>query len=197
MPVNQSNPLWNFWPRNRVRLSWLSALMLLVWVVFAKPLPLAIASPSGLLASWLIVSGALLRAWSAGIVHKDQRLAVGGPYALCRHPLYVGSFLAVAGVMLMLGGWGLMLCAVFVFAILYLPTARNEEQVLAAEFAHQWANYTQTTAMLFPRSLAGLPRRVSSGIWRVAQWRYNREYQTPLMTLVAVLIMQIIRVWRL
>lgn len=195
MPVNQTNPLWNFWPRNRVRLSWLSAAALVVWIVIAKPTPISILSPSGLVACLLVIDGVFLRAWSAGIVHKDQKLATDGPYALCRHPLYVGSFLVVCGVTLMLGGWWLMLIAAAWFALLYLPTASNEEQVLAAEFNLQWASYTEQTAMLFPRSLSSVIDRIGASAWSAAQWRYNREYQTPMMALVAVVVMQTIRIW--
>lgn len=195
MPVNQTNPLWNFWPRNRVRLSWLLAAALLLWIVLTRPQPLSIFSPSGLVACLLIIDGVFLRSWSAGIVHKDQRLATIGPYALCRHPLYVGSFLVLCGVMLMLGGGGLMVLAAALFALIYIPTARNEELVLAAEFADQWTAYCQTTAMLFPRSLAAASKGITASTWSAVQWRYNREYQTPLMTLAVVAVMQIIRNW--
>lgn len=195
MPVNQDNPLWNFWPRNRVRLSWLSVLALIAWIVVIRPTPLSLVSPSGLIASILLIDGVFLRAWSAGIVHKDQKLATSGPYALCRHPLYAGSFLAVSGAALLLGGWGLMLCSAAVFALIYFPTARNEERVLASEFPEQWPEYIQSTAMLFPRSRAALVAGIGEGSWSAAQWRYNREYQTPLMTIGVVFVMQIIRNW--
>jgi protein-S-isoprenylcysteine O-methyltransferase Ste14 len=195
MPVNQDNPLWNFWPRNRVRLSWLFVVALLLWIVLCKPQPLSIVSPSGLIACLLMIDGIFLRSWSAGIVHKDQKLATIGPYALCRHPLYMGSFFTACGVMLMLGGWWLMLLAAAFFLLLYIPTARNEEQVLATEFAEQWPAYVQATAMLFPRSLSAAFGRMTEGAWSAAQWRYNREYQTPLMTIAVVMAIQIIRNW--
>lgn len=195
MPVNNQSKLWNFWPRNRVRLSWLAALALLAWLAIERPEPAAWNSVTGIVACMLMIDGVFLRSWSAGIVHKDHKLATAGPYSLCRHPLYVGSFFATCGVTLMLGGVGLMLISAVVFALLYLPTARNEEQVLAEAFDGQWLVYTEQTAMLHPRSFSAVSERISDATWSAAQWRYNREYQMPLMTLAAVAVMQIIRNW--
>src|SRR5438132_6969037 len=48
-------------------------------------------------AGWLTLMGAiLLRLWAMLYVggRKGTSLATAGPYAMCRHPLYVGSFLA-------------------------------------------------------------------------------------------------------
>ena len=39
-----------------------------------------------------VILGCLLRSWAAGYLFKGKRVAVGGPYALIRNPLYVGSF---------------------------------------------------------------------------------------------------------
>lgn len=45
----------------------------------------------------LLVGGLLLRSWAAGVIEKQSVLAVTGPYALVRHPLYLGSFLIALG----------------------------------------------------------------------------------------------------
>src|SRR5262245_42939386 len=41
----------------------------------------------------LILAGVAIRAWAAGTLRKQKSLAISGPYAWVRHPLYVGSFL--------------------------------------------------------------------------------------------------------
>ena len=41
--------------------------------------------------------GLALRAWAAGHLAKNQRLATGGPYGYVRNPLYLGTALAGAG----------------------------------------------------------------------------------------------------
>ena len=44
------------------------------------------------LAGWLagVAAGLALRAWAAGHLAKNQRLAISGPYAFTRNPLYLG-----------------------------------------------------------------------------------------------------------
>ena len=41
--------------------------------------------------------GLALRAWAAGCLAKNQQLAIGGPYAYTRNPLYIGTLLVAAG----------------------------------------------------------------------------------------------------
>src|SRR5579864_7004675 len=62
------------------------------FAVFTRPTPqsLAIGIP-------ISVVGILLRAWAAGHLEKNQRLATGGPYSFTRNPLYIGTLLVAAG----------------------------------------------------------------------------------------------------
>src|ERR1700679_1085448 len=80
------------------------------------------------------VAGLALRAWAAGCLAKDQRLATGGPYAHTRNPLYLGTLLVAAGFSsasnsLWLGG---LFAVVFLFV--YLPVIQLEEQHLRRLF---------------------------------------------------------------
>src|SRR5258708_7695686 len=43
------------------------------------------------------VAGLALRAWAAGHLAKNQRLATSGPYAYTRNPLYLGTLIVAAG----------------------------------------------------------------------------------------------------
>ena len=71
-----------------------------------------------------------LRAWAAGHLAKNQRLATGGPYAYVRNPLYLGTALAAAG--LAIASRQALLAALFVavFGLVYLPAIELEEQYL-------------------------------------------------------------------
>src|SRR3989338_4068988 len=40
-----------------------------------------------------IVLGEIIRMWSHGYLRKSRRLAISGPYAYVRNPLYLGNFL--------------------------------------------------------------------------------------------------------
>src|ERR1700757_2278242 len=44
--------------------------------------------------------GILLRGWAAGHLRKNQRLATGGPYAHTRNPLYIGTLIVAAGLVI-------------------------------------------------------------------------------------------------
>ncbi len=41
--------------------------------------------------------GQVFRIYAAGFIHKNKQLASTGPYALVRHPLYLGNFLILFG----------------------------------------------------------------------------------------------------
>jgi protein-S-isoprenylcysteine O-methyltransferase Ste14 len=45
----------------------------------------------------IVVLGLAVRLWASGFIVKNKELATNGPYALVRHPLYVGSiFILIA-----------------------------------------------------------------------------------------------------
>lgn len=78
--------------RWRVRLGFALAA---AYLILAQPSVVLLLSGAA-----IMLAGLLLRAWSAGYLAKNQRLATGGPYSYTRNPLYLGS--AVMG----LGGRG-------------------------------------------------------------------------------------------
>lgn len=41
----------------------------------------------------VVLLGVGIRSWAAGTIRKNSELATSGAYSLCRHPLYLGSFL--------------------------------------------------------------------------------------------------------
>jgi protein-S-isoprenylcysteine O-methyltransferase Ste14 len=95
----------------------------------------------------LAVLAALGRSFS--IVPEARRLVVGGPYALCRHPLYLVEQTALLGVALQhTQPWGGLLLAVQ-FAV-QLVRIRYEERVLSDAFPEDYAAYAARTARLVP-----------------------------------------------
>src|SRR5579872_649811 len=67
------------------------------------------------------VVGILLRAWAAGHLEKNQRLATSGPYACTRNPLYIGTLLVAAGLVTASRSWYLAGLFGAVFFLIYLP----------------------------------------------------------------------------
>jgi hypothetical protein len=51
----------------------------------------------------------LIRAWASGHIRKNQTLAVSGPYAYTRNPLYLGSLILGVGFCIASGVWWLAL----------------------------------------------------------------------------------------
>jgi protein-S-isoprenylcysteine O-methyltransferase Ste14 len=80
---------------------------------------------------------------------SDQQLVTSGPYAIVRHPMYVGLALAAWGALLIYFTWTTAYFAIF--APLIALRARREEQALAAEFGEQWQDYCKRVPAFLPR----------------------------------------------
>lgn len=110
-------------------------------------------------AKWLFAAGTVLavagfavRVWAlCHIEGRKKRLLVrSGPYAVCRHPLYLGSLLGGFG--LVLSTQRLTLAAIYlVGCALLLPLAlRVEEAYLESRF-DDYPDYKAAVPALFPR----------------------------------------------
>ncbi len=118
------------------------------------------------------LAGLLLRAWAAGHLAKNERLAVSGPYAYVRNPLYLGTLLVAAGLAIAARRWEIAALFAAVFGLIYLPAIELEEQHLRKLFS-QYAAYAFQVPMLRPRLRAA----ASSDRFRWALYRRNEEYQ--------------------
>ncbi|MDX1381266.1 MAG: isoprenylcysteine carboxylmethyltransferase family protein [Xanthomonadales bacterium] len=112
------------------------------------------ATPGFLSAGCLLVAmGIVVRIVAAGCIRKNHELAMSGPYASVRHPLYLGNLLVLAGFAL---GTQSLLWPVLVvlFAWLYYPPAiRYEDAKLERMFGEDWRSWSQRTPALLPRSV--------------------------------------------
>ena len=94
------------------------------------------------------IYGLLWLGRSISIMSEARKLVIGGPYAIVRHPLYLGEQLAVIGVALQyMSPVALALLALqFSFQIYRMGF---EEQVLSDTFP-EYADYKARTARLIP-----------------------------------------------
>jgi protein-S-isoprenylcysteine O-methyltransferase Ste14 len=138
-------------------------LCLLIW----KPLPLSLSQPVRIIAlalgALLYFPGLAMLLWarltlgemynvSSGFgvqLYADQRLITHGPFALVRHPMYLGLMMATFGGVLIYRTWTLAFLAVN--SLFLVIRARREEQALAAEFGAQWEAYCQRVPAWMPR----------------------------------------------
>jgi protein-S-isoprenylcysteine O-methyltransferase Ste14 len=116
--------------------------------------------------------GLLLRGWAAGYLAKNESLATGGPYAYVRNPLYLGTLLVVAGLVIAARRPLLAVLVGTVFVLVYLPVIELEEQHLRALFP-EFAEYQACVPMLWPR----LRPRPSPARFRWQLYLRNQEYQ--------------------
>jgi protein-S-isoprenylcysteine O-methyltransferase Ste14 len=116
--------------------------------------------------------GLALRAWAAGHLAKNQKLTTSGPYRLLRNPLYIGTLLVAAG--LVVASRSPMLGVVFaaVFFLIYLPVIQLEEQHLGNLFP-DFADYARRVNALLPN---GRPFPNPTR-FQFALYVKNREYE--------------------
>src|SRR3990170_9083117 len=89
------------------------------------------------------VLGELLRvwAWGSNATTPKQGVRTRGPYALMRHPLYVGNLLIVFGLLLVYNNpWAYVICGL-PFAVSYGVIARLEEEHMHRAFGAEYAGY--------------------------------------------------------
>jgi protein-S-isoprenylcysteine O-methyltransferase Ste14 len=119
--------------------------------------------------------GLLLRAWATGHLEKDFRLTESGPYAYVRNPLYLGTALVAAGLVIASRRWLLAMLFAAVFIFIYLPVIELEEQHLRDLFP-SFEAYAQRVPALWPTRRA----LQSDAHFRWALYVRNREYQALL-----------------
>jgi protein-S-isoprenylcysteine O-methyltransferase Ste14 len=163
------------------------------WVFHGGPRNvLSWADPLVAIGELLALAGLFVRSWAAGTLKKQKQLATTGPYGCVRHPLYLGSFLLIAGfACLGFHPYSLLVVApplVFV----YWLAIQSEERHVAKLFPLDWPRYAATTPRLFPRRLA-LPRGAD---WSLAQWLRNHEYQAWLGCLLALAAIEFYFFWQ-
>ena len=140
--------------------------------------------------SVLALSGVGIRALSSGHVKKNEELATTGPYAYTRNPLYFGSIVIAAGLALAALRWEIAIGLLILFAAIYLPVIRGEEEFLSRRFAN-YADYCARVPRLLPRLRAGDEGRSS---FSADLYRKHREYNALLGTL-AVIAALALRLW--
>jgi protein-S-isoprenylcysteine O-methyltransferase Ste14 len=99
-------------------------------------------------------------------LYADQELVTDGPFALVRHPMYVGAVLAGLGSVLLYRTWTAIL--VLAHITVFWVRASREEEALEAEFGQAWRTYADRV----PAGLPGLDivRALTRG-----QWSRHRE----------------------
>jgi protein-S-isoprenylcysteine O-methyltransferase Ste14 len=129
--------------RLRVPLGFLFAV---IFLVFARPTVLTLAA-----GSLIAIAGLAIRAWASGHIRKASTLAVSGPYAYTRNPLYLGSFLMGVGFTIAAGVWWLALIFAVLFLGIYFPVMRVEMEDMRRIFGDEFDEYERNVPLFIPR----------------------------------------------
>lgn len=174
MSREKATPIQRF----RVPLGFLFAA---IFLIFAIPEPLTLGVGAA-----IAVIGLLVRAWASGHIRKNQTLAVSGPYAYTRNPLYLGSFILGVGFTIAAGVWWLGLVFVVLFLGIYLPVMRVEAEELTEIFGADYQAYARRVPLFFPRLTAD---GKSETRFDFALYLRYREYQAALGLIFALSIL--------
>jgi len=167
-----------FWMRWRVRAGYPVAV--LFWI-FARP-----TYPSIALGGIIVAFGLVVRALAAGHLEKDRELAVTGPYAVTRNPLYLGSALLAAGFAIAGGSWADGAIVAIYFTVFYYAVMRSEEAGLRKRFGVLFEDYAARVPLFFPRysapTVPGSEVLPPSKRFSWKHYRRNREYNALIGT---------------
>ncbi len=141
----------------------------------------------------VVVPGLWMRGYAAGYVKKNEELTRTGPYAYTRNPLYLGSMLIAFGFAAAARSWVLPMALAGLFAVIYWPTIRSEEEFLRGRFP-EFEEYARAVPRLLPRLRAG-PTLTSAGVFSRERYLHHREYNSAMgaLAIYAALLVRLVR----
>jgi len=177
-----------FFARWRVRLGYP---LVIVVLFFARPTPRSILAGAltGAIGLWL-------RAFAAGYLHKQEVLTVTGPYAYTRNPLYLGSAILTIGAGIAARSWISALILLMYFALFYSIVMRREEKELHLRHGAAFEEYARAVPLFIPRLTPVKVPLASAGLFSIAQYKKNQEWQAAagyLFLLVVLLLIWYLR----
>lgn len=174
-----------FFVRWRVRLGYPLAIAVLF---FARPTLHSILAGGavGAIGLWL-------RGLAAGYLHKQEILTVTGPYAYTRNPLYLGSAFLALGTGIAMHSW---VCAMILFAyfgLFYSVVMRREEKELQQAHGAAFEDYARAVPLFLPRLRAVKLSGAPVGMFSLARYKKNHEWQAAVGFLLLLLVLLVIR----
>ncbi len=158
----------------------LSFLVAVIFLIFSKPQKIYfyMGIPIG-------ISGILIRMWAAGHIVKSKKLTKSGPYQFTRNPLYLGSFLIGTGLSIQCGPLFLLIFLIL-FAIIYFPVMKREEEEMESVFKDDFVSYKNSVPLFVPYFFKRIKEK---GKFNFNQMVKNREYKGILGFLILELLL--------
>jgi protein-S-isoprenylcysteine O-methyltransferase Ste14 len=110
--------------------------ILVIWLSQPTPRMLAIGAA-------IALAGEAVRIWAAGHLEKGREVTSSGPYALTRHPLYLGSSLIAAGIAIASARITVVIIIVAYIGITVAAAVSTEEAQLTERFGDRYPDYRE------------------------------------------------------
>ncbi|MBI4397597.1 MAG: hypothetical protein HY586_00550 [Candidatus Omnitrophica bacterium] len=115
-----------------------------------------------------------------------ETLNTEGMYSIVRHPLYLGNFLIVLGMVLFVQVWWFVIIFVLLFSVFYERIMLAEEAFLRQKFGQQFLDWSSKTPAFFPKFSA----------WKTPEKHFSfrmvfkREYSTLLGVIIGFIALK-------
>ena len=142
----------------------------------------------------IALAGLAIRAAAAGHLRKGETVAMSGPYARTRNPLYLGSALLAMGFVTASRSWAVAVLVAVYYLALYPFLMRREEAELRRRFGRLFNEYAKRVPLFWPRlrSAGG----AGGARFSMAQYARNREYRVAMGMAALLAALWVISGWR-
>ncbi len=153
----------------------------IIFLIFARP-----TTDLMIIGGIVAILGLMIRGWASGHIEKNRDLAISGPYAFTRNPLYFGSFLMGIGFSIAAGVWWIGLLFAVLYLGIYFPVMSVESGELTEIFGDKYLEYAQKVSLFFPwfSTYSSTKKRFQFDLYL----RY-REYQASLGVIFAWIVL--------
>jgi protein-S-isoprenylcysteine O-methyltransferase Ste14 len=145
-----------------------------------------------LVAGFLIsMIGELIQLWSFASLDKNSDLAIRGPYAMVRNPMYLGRFFIIFGFLMLLANVWILVVYTLVYWFYMDTRVEREEAHLRPIFGTRYEEYCVRVHRFIPGPpLAGQP---------VAYWNWQlfRQNNAAVNLLGTLVVWAIVAAWLL
>ncbi|MEX2144816.1 MAG: isoprenylcysteine carboxylmethyltransferase family protein [Candidatus Spechtbacterales bacterium] len=122
------------------------------------PIPETMETPIQLVGLVFAVTGSVFASWARIYMganwrtvwdrHQQDKLIIGGPWKICRHPIYAGTWLFGVGFELALQNW--LFFGAIAMIVIISRIAKREDKYLESRFGDEWREYAEQTPELIP-----------------------------------------------
>lgn len=129
------------------------------------------------------LSGMFIRAMTIGYIAsgtsggntKEQRantLNTSGIYSIVRHPLYLGNFIIVLGIVLFIKIWWFIVITGLAFWLYYERIMYREEEFLRDKFGEAYDTWAEETPAFIPRVQNRQKPDMQFSLWKIIKREY-------------------------